>query len=141
MGRWLCFLPLKQNFFSHETKISYFSSSFTKFLVENCRVTLFILCTFQIKIFFFWQKVNCICGVMVSTLASNAIDHGFKPWWGQTIDYKIGIYCFSAKHTALRRKNKDWFAWNQNNLSGAKSRSTTVVQWGSTIKIQLSVLV
>jgi hypothetical protein len=26
---------------------------------------------------------------------------------GQTKDYKIGICCFSAKHAALRRKNKE----------------------------------
>jgi hypothetical protein len=24
---------------------------------------------------------------------------------------------FVAKHTALRRKSKDWFAWNQDNVS------------------------
>jgi hypothetical protein len=28
----------------------------------------------------------------------------------QTKDYKIGICCFSAKHAALRRKNKDGLA-------------------------------
>jgi len=31
-----------------------------------------------------------------------------------TKDYKIGICCFSA---ALRRKNKEWLAWNQDNVS------------------------
>jgi hypothetical protein len=36
---------------------------------------------------------------------------------GQTIDYKIGICYFSAKHPALRRKSKYWLAWNQNNVS------------------------
>jgi hypothetical protein len=36
---------------------------------------------------------------------------------GQTKDYKIGIRCFSAKHAALRRKNKDWLARNQDNVS------------------------
>jgi hypothetical protein len=29
----------------------------------------------------------------------------FKP------DYKIGICCFSAKHTVLRSKKKDGFQW------------------------------
>jgi hypothetical protein len=29
---------------------------------------------------------------------------------GQTKVYKIGIYCFSAKHAALRRKSKDRLA-------------------------------
>ena len=40
----------------------------------------------------------------------------FKPWSGQTKDYKIGICCFSAKHAALRRKSKDWLAQNQDNV-------------------------
>ena len=43
---------------------------------------------------------------MVRALASSTVDRGFKPRWGQTKDYKIGICCFSAKHTALRRKTK-----------------------------------
>jgi hypothetical protein len=30
---------------------------------------------------------------------------------------KIGIFCFSAKDAALRRKSKDWLAWNQDNVS------------------------
>jgi hypothetical protein len=42
---------------------------------------------------------------------------GFEPRSGQTKDYKIGIYCFSAKHAALRRKSKDWLARNQDNVS------------------------
>jgi hypothetical protein len=54
---------------------------------------------------------------MVSVLASSAVDRGFEPRSGQTNDYKIGICCFSAKHAVLRRKSKDWFARNQNNVS------------------------
>ena len=54
---------------------------------------------------------------MVSVLASSAIDRGFDPRSGQTKDYKIGIYCFSAKQAALRRKSKDWLARNQDNVS------------------------
>ena len=63
---------------------------------------------------------------MVNMLASSAIDrefslsvvdHGFKYRSSQTKDYKIGIFCFSAKHAALRRKSKDWLAWNQDNVS------------------------
>ena len=60
--------------------------------------------------------INSIGGVMVSVLASSAVDRGLEPRPGQTKDYKIGICCFSAKHAALRRKNKDWLAWNQNNV-------------------------
>jgi hypothetical protein len=36
---------------------------------------------------------------------------------GQTKDYNIGICCFSAKHTALRRKSKDWMTRNQDDVS------------------------
>jgi hypothetical protein len=54
---------------------------------------------------------------MYSALASSAVDHGFESRSGKTKDYKIGICCFSAKHTALRRKSKDWLAQNQNNVS------------------------
>jgi hypothetical protein len=45
--------------------------------------------------------LNCISGVMVSMLASNAVDRGFKPRSGQTKYYEIGICCFSTKHAAL----------------------------------------
>jgi hypothetical protein len=38
--------------------------------------------------------------------------------------YKIGICCFPAKHTALRRKSKDWSARNQNNVSEWSDMST-----------------
>ena len=58
-----------------------------------------------------------IGGVMVSVLASSVVDRGFQPRSDQTKDYKIGNRCFSAKHAALRRKNKDWLAQNQNNVT------------------------
>ena len=54
---------------------------------------------------------------MFSMLVLSAVDLGFEPRSGQTKDNKIGICCFSAKHTALRRKSKDWLAWNQDNVS------------------------
>jgi hypothetical protein len=57
-----------------------------------------------------------IGGVIVSVLTSSVVDSGFKPWSGQTKDYKIGICCFSAKHVALRRKSKDWLARNQDTV-------------------------
>jgi hypothetical protein len=67
--------------------------------------------------------VNRIAGVMVSVLASSAVDRG--------LDYKIGICCFSAKHaSALRSKSKDWLGWNQSNVSewsDIKEEQTT--QW------------
>ena len=80
---------------------------------------------------------------MFSMLASNAVDRGFEPRSGQTKDYKIGIYCFSAKHAALRSKSKDWLARIQNNVSEWSNMSIRglLYQCASTIKIQLSILV
>jgi hypothetical protein len=45
-------------------------------------------------------------------LASSVVERGFEPRSGQTIDYKLGMCCFSAKHEASRRKNKDWLVRN-----------------------------
>ena len=70
------------------------------------------------------QIYDRIGGVVVSVVASSAVDRGFEPRSGQTKDYTIGICCFSAKHTALRRKSKDWLAHNQNNLSEWRDMST-----------------
>jgi hypothetical protein len=36
----------------------------------------------------------------------------------QTKDYKISICCFSAKHTALTSKTKDWLDRNQIHITG-----------------------
>jgi hypothetical protein len=76
---------------------------------------------------------------MVRMLASIAVDRGFEPTSGQTNDYKIGICCFSAKHTA----SKDWLAWNHNNVSewGEMSNRRLLFQWAGIIKIQLGILV
>jgi hypothetical protein len=80
---------------------------------------------------------------MVRVLVSSVVDRGFEPWSGQTKDYKIGMCCFSAKHAALGRQSKDWFARNQDNVSewGDMSIRGLLFQWTSSIKIQLSVLV
>ena len=59
-----------------------------------------------------------------SVLASSAVDLGFEHTSGQTKDYKVGIAYFSAKHAALRRKNKDWLARNHNNVSERSDMST-----------------
>ena len=49
-------------------------------------------------------------------LSLSVVDCGFDTLSGQTNDYKIGICCFSTKHIALESKNKDWLAWNQDNV-------------------------
>ena len=58
----------------------------------------------------FQYYMNRIGGVMVSMLASSAVDRGFETRSDQSEDYKIDICCFSTKHATLRRKSKDWFA-------------------------------
>jgi len=85
---------------------------------------------------FYRWGVNLLC-----YLPSSAVDRW--SWTGQTKDYKLDICCFSGKHAALRRKNKDWLAWNQDNESewGDMSIRALLFQWPSTIKIQLSVSV
>ena len=51
---------------------------------------------------------------MVSVHVSSAVDRGFEP--NQRLK-KNGTCCLSAQHAALRRKNNDWLARNQNNVS------------------------
>ena len=79
---------------------------------------------------------------MVSVVAVSAVDRGLNRS-GQTIDYNIGIHCFFGYHLSLRNKIKDWFAWNQENMSeqGEMSFRVLLFQWASTIEIQLSMLV
>jgi len=54
---------------------------------------------------------------MGSVLASNMIDHSFKPWSGQTKNYEIGICFFSDEDTSLISKSKGWCDRNLNNIS------------------------
>ena len=54
---------------------------------------------------------------MVSVLVSSMVDRGFKPRSCQAKDYIIGICCFSAKHTTLRRKIKYWLTRNHDNVT------------------------
>ena len=41
---------------------------------------------------------NGIDSVMVSVLASSAVDRGFQSGSGQTKGYTIGMFCLSAKY-------------------------------------------
>jgi hypothetical protein len=69
--------------------------------------------------------MNHIVGVlMVSVLAASGRS------LGQTKEYKSGICCFSAKHAALRRKNKDWLAQNLSlNQDNASEWDDTSIRW------------
>jgi hypothetical protein len=86
---------------------------------------------------------NRIIGIMVSMLASSAVDRAFESQKCHTKDFQIGICYFSAKHETLRKKSKDWLAWNQNNVSERSDMSThgLLFQCASTIQIQLSMMV
>ena len=70
------------------------------------------------------RYMNHIGGVMVRVLVSSAVNRGFDPQSGQTKDYKLGICCSFAKHAALKRKSKDWWARNQNNMYEWRDMST-----------------
>ena len=87
--------------------------------------------------------MNRIGGEMVSVLASSAVDCGLEPRSGQTKDYKIGIWCFSTKPAALRRKSKHWLTQNQNNVTEWSDMSTQGLLFQTTtiIQMQLNVLV
>ena len=58
-----------------------------------------------------------IGSVIVSVLASSAVDRGFESRSGQTKDYQLVFVAYNAKHAELRRKSKDWLARNQDNVS------------------------
>ena len=72
---------------------------------------------------------NRIGGVKVSMLASSVVVARTQGWLAK--DYKIGICCFSANHTALRRKSKDWLALHHDNVSklGDMSIRRLLSQW------------
>jgi hypothetical protein len=79
-------------------------------------------------VFIVWYRrcqylINLNGGVIVGVLASSGRLCGFEPRSGQTKEYEFGICCFSDKHTALRRKSKDWLARNQNIVSEWKDMS------------------
>jgi hypothetical protein len=83
----------------------WFISSMDFFQKQKYEHTTFLFCeSFTLSLCFInGSEIPCSGGVMVSVLASSAVDHGFEPRSGQTKDYKIGICCFSAKHAALTR--------------------------------------
>jgi hypothetical protein len=78
---------------------------------------------------------NGIGGVMVSMVASSVVDHGFESRSGKTKDNKKIICCFSDKHAALRRKNKEWFTLNQDNVSDAVRESKNKSNVGKIVNI------
>jgi hypothetical protein len=61
----------------------------------------------------FINVTDRIGGVMDSVLVSSAVDRGS----GSNQRLQNCISCFSAKHTALKKKSKDCLARNQDNVS------------------------
>jgi hypothetical protein len=55
---------------------------------------------------------------------------------------KLVFVASPLKHAALKRKSKDWFAQNRDNIAewGNMSIHGLLFQWANTIKIQLSML-
>jgi hypothetical protein len=48
-------------------------------------------------------QVTLVVSLLNDTnIISSAVDRGFEPRLAQTKDYKIGIFCFFAKHAALK---------------------------------------
>ena len=86
---------------------------------------------------------HCVGGVMVSLLTLTGLECG-RSWVRVHVGsiqrlQKIDICCFSAKHTALKRKSKYWMARNQNNVSEWSDMPNCglLFQCVSTIKMQL----
>jgi cytochrome b subunit of formate dehydrogenase len=104
--------------------LSFVSLVFCAVLCFCFALFVFVLCLVCTMFSMFSLSLNRIDGVMASVLASSVVDRGFDPWSGQTKDYKIGICCFSAKHAVFRRKNTDWLARNQDNVSKWSDMST-----------------
>ena len=70
-------------------------------------IYLYMSCHCEMLVYYlviiYKNKTNRIGGVMVSLIASSAVDRGFEPRSVESKDFKISICCFSAKHAALRK--------------------------------------
>jgi hypothetical protein len=77
-----------------------------------------------------------IGSVIVSVLGLSAVDRGFKSRSGQTKDYKLVFVAYNTKHAVLKRKNKDWLARNQDNVSEWSDMYIRglLFQWANTMK-------
>ena len=92
---------ITKNNYNNKTKI-YQTIQFESKLQTWCHVKLSIIC-----LTFFLSGQDHLCSVIVSLFASSVESHGLDPQLGQTKDIKIGIWCFSTKHPALKNKSTD----------------------------------
>ena len=90
-----------------------------------------------------YSRKTLIGNVIVSVLASSAVDRGFESRSGQTKDYQLVFVAYNAMHAELRRKSKDWLARNQDNVSEWSDMYIRGLLFllANTIKKKLSVLV
>jgi hypothetical protein len=84
---------------------------------------------YEVPIWSLWPNIRSLPSIVAEKNATKN-EHICS---GQTKDYEIGIFCFSAKHAALRRKNKDWLARNHDNVSewGDMPIQGLFFQWAS----------
>ena len=68
-----------------------------------------------------------IDGIMDSVLSSSVVYRGFEPLSGETKDYTIGSYCFSAKHAPLSINGLVFHA-TYNNISVISWRSVLLLK-------------
>jgi hypothetical protein len=69
-------------------------------------VSLTVLSTVDHRFIIFLKYINSISDVMVSVLASSAVNRGFEPRSGQSKDHKIDICCVFAKYATLRKREQ-----------------------------------
>ena len=69
------------------------------------------MCCNIIKVFFYTCEIeSCLQNTKGTTLS--VVYSGFESGSGKTVDYKIGMCCFSAKHIALRRQlERHFYPW------------------------------
>ena len=79
-------------------------------------VCLILSCISEIRLYSYLGEPHRWCNGS-RALASSAVHREFELWSRQANDYKIGICCFSAERTSLMRKNNDWLARNQDDVS------------------------
>ena len=96
--------------------------------------------------FFIYQPLSSyfffcsIVSVMVIVLLSSVTDRGIEPF---RIKLKTKTNCICCFSKSSKSKRKDWLTRNQNNVYERSDMSfhRLLIQWASTIKIQLSVVV
>jgi hypothetical protein len=108
---------------SSSITLTYHHHKVSEWLLFNTKWAIFQLYHGENKYLIRWQWcLLCIGDTMISVLASCAIVYVFKFWSDQTKDWNW--YMLLIEHAALRRKSKDWLAWNQDNVSEWSDMST-----------------